>query len=405
MDQLLHDFLPYLRCPVSGLPLVAADPSSLQALNNAIQQRVLCHADGSPVEELLAEALTTEDGQYCYPIIDGRIAALLPTLAIVSKEAQATQSALQSLDAEKRLVQEFYDEYGWQKSADTFKDTATFEDRRGVVADYWRRCHLRLNKYLGQGKYLLDVASGAIPNDEYLTYSSRYQVRICMDFSLLALQEAACKLNNQGIFILGDMTNMPMADQCIDAVISLHTVYHIPRAEQTKAVSEAYRLVRPGGRVVIVYSWKEAPLMRVVFRSWRGVLALLRKKRKRAAMPAAPVGDRPVQPPLGETASPVESRPELFVHQQDYAWFVNDLRSSFRAQLKVYSAISRSFSHTFLREKAFGRQLASLIYQLENLFPGWLGRFGQYPVFILSKDSSTPVARPPLARHPDRVTS
>ncbi len=76
------------------------------------------------------------------------------------------------------------------------------------------------------------------------------------------------------------MTNIPMADRCLDAVISLHTVYHIPKAEQTRAVGEAYRLLRPGGKAVIVYSWKNAPLMYWTMRTWRRLINVVRRRRK-----------------------------------------------------------------------------------------------------------------------------
>ena len=141
---------------------------------------------------------------------------------------------------------DFYDEFGWKKNEnDLFEDTAAFEDRHTIAARYWSRCHLRLNRYLPSGQYILDVASGAIPNDEYFTYSDNFQVRICMDFSLLAMQEAARRLNGRGVFILGDMTNMPIVDQCLDAIISMNTVYHVPQTQQTLAVAEAYRTLAP----------------------------------------------------------------------------------------------------------------------------------------------------------------
>ena len=109
--------------------------------------------------------------------------------------------APQALDAQKKIVLDFYNEFGWKKGEDNlFKDTVTFEDRRDTVARYWNQCHLRLNRYLpANGQYILDVASGAIPNDEYFTYSDNFEVRICMDFSLLAIQEAVQRLNGQGI--------------------------------------------------------------------------------------------------------------------------------------------------------------------------------------------------------------
>lgn len=372
MDSYSCQFLPLLRCPISGSLLKSVDQGAVDELNDRIRQKEVQHADGSEVRNLLTEALVSEDDQFVYPIIDHQIMVLLEPLAILNRDVNRRHSVL---DAQKKSVLDFYNEFGWKKDDDRqFKDTVTFEDRREVAAGYWSKCHLRLNKYLPGGQYILDVASGAIPNEEYLTYSNHYQLRICMDFSLLAMQEAVQRLNGKGIFILGDMTNIPLADHCLDSVISLHTVYHVPKAEQTQAVSQAYRVLKPAGRAVIVYSWNKPPLMYWTMTGWRTLLRWLRKKKK-------PVDHSKTKP---ET-----SHPDLFTHQQGYAWFAHQLRKPFNAQLRVYSTISRSFSNTFIREKAFGKFITKCIYQLENLFPHLLGRWGQYPVFILNKPIAT----------------
>jgi len=61
--------------------------------------------------------------------------------------------------------------------------------------EYIHKCHLRVNRYLNnQGRYLLDAGSGPIQYPEYLTYSEGYEVRICVDISFLALQEAQTNL-------------------------------------------------------------------------------------------------------------------------------------------------------------------------------------------------------------------
>ena len=371
MDDLLHQFLPLLRCPITKSSLAPLAPDLLADLNQRIDQKKLLHTDGSVVPEPLTEALISEDQRYVYPIVDHQIVVMLESLAIVT---ESEYQVAQSLDEEKKIVLDFYNEFGWKKDQNNlFKDTVTFEDRRTIAADYWSKCHLRLNQYLPNGQYILDVAAGAIPNDEYLTYSDHFRIRICMDFSLLAMQEAARRLNGRGIFILGDMTNIPIADHCLDAVISLHTVYHVPRAEQTQAVAEAYRVLSPGGKAVIVYSWKDAPLMYWSMKGWRKLLSLLRRKKK---------------PSAGTTASPSSSRPELFINQQTYRWFARELRRPFHAKLKVYSTLSRSFSHTFIRKKFLGRQVSRLIYRLESALPGFFGRFGQYPVFVLHKPTA-----------------
>lgn len=370
MDSQLENFVPLLRCPISRKKLYVLDAANLNRLNDAIVSGSVFTYEGDTVTDLLQEGLVTDDNKYIYPVVDGYIAGLLPSKAIVVDNTLSMEKN-KSFSAEKKMVQQFYDGFGWVKTEDGYNDTLTFEDRRPVSENYWSKCHLRLNKYLPGGEYLLDVASGSIPNDEYLTYSDRYGLRICMDFSLLAMQEAASRLNGKGIFILGDMTSIPLADDCIDSVISMHTVYHIPQQEQTQAVVESFRVLKPGGQSIIVYGWNKPLLMKLAFGMWRPLLKFYKFLRgKKNKLPKTKTGNHP----------------ELFLQQQDYNWFLNDIQKPFQARIEVYSAISRSFSNTFIKEKAFGKYIAKFVYWLEDKFPEALGRWGQYPVFILEKD-------------------
>ncbi len=47
-------------------------------------------------------------------------------------------------------------------------------------------------------------------------------------------------------FIVGDAMNLPFPDSSFDAVSARHMLYHVP--DVTKAISEAKRVLRPGGR-------------------------------------------------------------------------------------------------------------------------------------------------------------
>lgn len=374
MDHYLQNFIPNLRCPVSGQAVQEMEKEELKKLNASIALGKIFTQEGAPVQRPLEEALLSRDKNYVYRVTDGYLAEMLPGQAISTRGTVETLEALH--EDGKRKVREFYDEYGWQKNEeDSYNDTVTFEDRRPVSKAYWSRCHLRLNRYLnGGGEYLLDVASGAIPNDEYLTYSANFRLRVCMDFSVQAVREAAKRLHGKGIFILGDMTRMPLAESCMDALISLHTVYHVPREEQTQAVAEAYRVIKPGKQAVIVYSWKDSGLMKMMFKLYRPVLNFYKRIRgKENKRKNAQTGQRL----------------DLFVQQQNFNWFSEQIQKQYNARLTVYSSISRSFSFTFLKEKWFGKQLSSFIYWVEDRFPLTLGRWGQYPVFVLSKQKDT----------------
>lgn len=116
----------------------------------------------------------------------------------------------------------------------------------------------------------------------------------------------------------------------------MHTVYHIPQQEQTKAVKETFSILKPGGQSVIVYNWPEPILMRMAFSIWRPVVGAYKrlKGRKRNENKSG----------IDQTAG----GPDLFLQKQDYEWFARDIKEPYQARLEVYSTISRSFSNTFI---------------------------------------------------------
>ena len=132
-----------------------------------------------------------------------------------------------------------------------------------MSSDYISNCHRRVTRYIQKnGRYILDAASGPIHNEEYLAYSKHYDFRICVDISLLALKEASGRIGQKGLFIQANITNLPLAENCVDAVVSLHTIYHVPSEEQFFAFQDFHRVLKPGATAVIVYSWGwRSPLM------------------------------------------------------------------------------------------------------------------------------------------------
>jgi len=355
-----------LRCPVTGQSLSLLTAAELDACNGRLASHGLLHRDGTPAQGPLAAALGTPGRTEIYRV-DHAIIWLLPDLALVS--AAAVRSA--AITGDKKIVQSFYDDFGWVKTeAGTFNDTAQFTDTRPLAQNYQRYCNARIGRELAGGRYLLDVASGAIPHPEYLEFSRLYDVRICVDFSVRALHEARRKLGEAGLYILGDITRLPLAAGAIDSVISLHTVYHVPRAEQSAAIDELVRVTRPGGRVVVVYVWASSLLMNVIF-GLRGVLGRIRRS-LRAKAPAAPAPAPAANPPI-------------YFSPQDHAWFERDLARRHAARLKVWSAVSMLFQARFFTDDRLGRLSMKLIERLEDWFPRLAGRYGQYPMFIIDK--------------------
>ena len=393
-----EDLIAVLRCPVTRGALRPLDRNEMRATNARIAAGKAVHRDGTPVRRPLASGLANRDGSCIYSIEDGVI-VLLKELAIQGtgdgREGASPRAAPEPLREEKRVVQRFYDEVGWTRvGQDTFADAEKFEDLRPVARDYIHKCHMRVNRYLApRGRFLLDAASGPIQYPEYLSYSDGYDLRVCVDISLVALKAARRRLGDRGVYLLADVTDLPLMDDSMDSGVSLHTLYHVPHDEQEDVVRELHRVLRPGASGVLVYVWDgRSPLMRLIFLPGSILRKLLRLPRKLLGVASRMVGrSRPVE---GVRA------PELYFHAHDNGFFA-DTDWGFSLDMRVWRAVSVEFTKTFARSRLGGRQLLRLVYWLEERSPYWAGRFGQYPLFVIKKQDGK--QRRPRQRRADAV--
>lgn len=277
-------------------------------------------------------------------------------------------------DKQKQEVRRFYESEGWQRREDgLFADALKFEDLRPISAEYIHECHLRLNRYLTpRGRFLLDAASGPIQYPEYLSYSDGYDKRVCVDFSVTALIEARATLGDRGIYVLADVSRLPFRDSSMDGVVSLHTIYHLPKPDQIRAFEEVFRVVAPNRKAAVVYMWNKPVLIRILespltFKKFAGRIARklgLRKARAKTA------GAQPSQP--------------LFYDPVDPRWFENqDWR--FDYEIAVWRSVSVQVLQMYFHGGLFGKGLLRLLFRLEDRFSRWFGRFGQYAVISIRK--------------------
>jgi ubiquinone/menaquinone biosynthesis C-methylase UbiE/uncharacterized protein YbaR (Trm112 family) len=358
-----------LRCPVTRGALRELGAAEIEEANNRIARGALLRRDGTLVRREIGSGFISSDCRFLYPVEDG-IVILLQNLAIVLDERNPAKDKRDAaLRSEKQDVQLFYDEIGWQgNEEDGFVDTQRYEDLRPVSMEYVQKCRLRVKKYIKPaGGYILDVASGPIQFPEYRSYSSSYEIRICIDLSFRALREAKRKLGSKCVYLLADVTNLPLKNDVVDAVVSLHTIYHVPKEEQRKAFEEIYRVLAPRSSAVIVYSWgPHSPLMNLTLFPLvliRGVRRLLRRVAwKRAGMP----------------------EPKLYAYMHDYGWFVGP---GWRFDLDIVSwrSLSHHFSKVYIHPWLFGRQILKVFTWLEDRWPRLMGRLGQYPMLIIRK--------------------
>ncbi|MGD8451403.1 MAG: class I SAM-dependent methyltransferase [Phycisphaerae bacterium] len=382
MQSWVIDAQAVLRCPVSGTDLRLADADELAALNARVADGTLRCRDGSAVPRALEAALLTDDGRWAYAIVDG-IVILTETQAIVARGADHAETT--HLRAEKRDAQAFYDAHGWQPQDDAsedFVDAALHEDMRPVSREYLRQCNRRVMQHIPPcGKYLLDVASGPLQFPEYVEYSEGYTHRVCVDLSLVALRAARRRLGGRGIFVLGDVTNLPLKDGTMDGVVSIHTLFHVPQDEQPKALRELHRVLRPGGSAVVVYSagdrcaLMKLPLLR---------FGLLRPLQRRLRW----YGRRLRQMLGGPSATGGTPPPRLYFHAHPVSWWRRQ-RLGFEIELRCWRSVHVDFLKMYVHRWLAGRAVVGLLYWLENAAPRLMGSVGQYPMFVVRKVRGT----------------
>ena len=359
------EWIRILKCPVTGQDLRIMSPAEIDVVNQKINNHQVWQVDGKPMQETLQEALVNMDGSYLFPIVKG-VVLLLTDLALVDSKDKILGD---SLSDDKKLVKNFYDDRGWHTTAKgDYEDADIFEDLRPFAQEYIKKCHNRVSRFLNpSGKYMMDAASGALQYEDYLQYSNNYEYRICVDLSFQGLSECKRKLGDKAICLLCDMTNLPVKDNVIDGFISLNTIYHIPKDEQVKAITELYRVMMAGGKGVVVYDWyKHSPWMNISLLPFRGV-EFIRNKIKNIFSRASGKGDAPKM---------------LYFYAHPYEYFKKHLPPF---QLKVWRSISVPFMKTYIHEGLNGRKLLEKIYKKEEKAPELCGLKGEYPMFVFEK--------------------
>ena len=291
----------------------------------------------------------------------------------------------------KQTVGRFYDQVGWQTETDGRFQNAQYEDLRPVSAEYIARAHARVGRHLAKkGQYLLDAGSGPVQYDAYLAYSAGYEQRVCLDLSIVALQQAREKLAGHGFYVVADVANLPFKSEAFDGIVSLHTIHHLPPEEKADCYLGLYRCLKPGRSMVTVDGWNEHGLGRV-----SGFLMRLanRLHSKNTNKPVATDANSQATPNAagpGGASHPAGT----FVAKNSAHWFEQTLGGRLPFEIRTWRSVSVSFLRTVIPSNAWGRFCLKVLYRLEEWFPHLFGRNGQYPLIVIRK----PAAQQPSAQ-------
>ncbi len=287
----------------------------------------------------------------------------------------------------KHEIGQFYDQVGWQMEGDNYQN-ARYEDLRPVSAEYIHKAHMRVKRHLAaSGDYLLDAGSGPVQYEEYLSYSQDYRYRVCMDLSLVALQEARKRLGDKGFYVNADIAHLPFREDAFDGIVSLHTIHHVPIEEKVAVYQGLHRTLKPGRTMVTVDGWAEVPLFKVMNPLMRIAGALRRLTGKQALLMPTDVSVDQTESKVEPDKAPVST----FVLKTSAKWFHSVMKGVLPYEIRVWRSVSVKFLRSVIQPEWAGKFWLKILYRLEEWFPHYFGEKGQYPLIIISKEKTNAV--------------
>jgi len=354
------EIISLLRCPVTGnnLSRIAAEDLPDSGLGAAFKQF-----------GVLNGGLVESSGNYCYPVFED-IILLHEHYALYTGTGEDKRKGL---PFDKRRVFDYYNEVQFQvkDAMNIYEDSPKWVDYRPVSEEYLRHSFSRAARFFPPtGKNLLDIASGPIGLQEYINLSEGYDTRICIDISVNALMQA--KLNLQkaglpGVFICGDISNIPLQNNTCDAVLCQHTLYHLPKNDQHTAVTEMYRVAKPGSKIVIIYCW--------FYHSWFMNLSLHVVQLYRIARHFA--GKIYVRL--------MGTKPRLYFYAHPPGWFKKAFPFSQHIEFFCWRSTNKYFLDLYIHPRLFGRSILKRLANIEDKKSRFMSTFGEYAAIVISK--------------------
>jgi len=373
IDSGLTRFAPLIDvavCPISRTPLRLAGKTELETRVSA--------RDRSKIDSDLVGAFISEEANRAYTI-RGSIVNFLESESLQLDRGTSmslTTDVEAAPDEATSSVRRWYDEFGWQKNEQgLYHDSAVFSQNAPVGNGlYELLSHLRVLDRLSGGEWLIDAASGAIAHPEYLTYSWFYKRRVCVDFSITALREAATKLRYTDFCCQADICRLPFRDDAFQGGISGYTIQHLPEAHQATGVRELYRVLSAGSRLCLFTDVTIGRAHRIARLALRMCAATMLK-----SLPPSDDEDSETNGASGPAAPPHA----LYFCARSTRWW-RDLGSSL-TPLQTVQSLRLLSRNEFRRLFGQSNRAARVLDALETFFPGALARASAYCLVDLQK--------------------
>lgn len=260
-------------------------------------------------------------------------------------------------------VKNFYNELGWKSSGDSnFNDAVLYEDLRNCAIQYVNKCRLKLLDYIPKkGNSMLDMASGPIQYQEYLKYSENFNHRYCVDLSKDALDSAQIKIGEKGKFFLGSFFDIDFEENFFDCSISLHTIYHMHKNSQAKAIKKLIKVTKNNAPIIIIYE-NPYSIDRLI---------------------TSPIKLFKLFLTLGNFFSFKKyKKPYFWAHS--IRWW-NQFEGSCRLNIVPWRSFSSQIQKIFFPDNILGVKMFKYLWFLENKFPNFFKYLARYNMIILYK--------------------
>ncbi len=354
------EFIENLRCPITKNGLKLIDKNEF--LGYKIPDYFSKYGE-------LANGLIDKSGQYFYPIFED-IIVLHEKYALFIGDGEDYRK---DLSFDKKRVFDYYNEvnYKIKDSLKIYEDSPKWVDFREVSSKYIRNSFIKASRfYPSKGKYFLDIASGPIGLPEYMALSDGYDYRICVDISINALIQAKINIERagkKGIYICGDITNIPIQDKSCDTVLSQHTLYHIPKNDQFTAVNEMYRVAKYESKIVIIYSWFYHCWFMNIFLNVIQIYRILRHFAGKLYVRL------------------VKSKPRLYFYPHSPRWFKKSFTFSKDIEFYCWRSTNKYFLDLYIHKWLFGDKILNKLIKIEDKYSKFMSRFGEYPAIVITK--------------------
>jgi len=354
------EFIENLRCPVTKNGLSLIDKNEFPAYK--------IPEDFGRFGKLL-KGLVDESRQYFYPIFDD-IIVLHEQYAFFIGIGEDNRKGLAF---DKKRVFDYYNEVNFKTkdSLKIYEDSPKWVDFREVSSKYIKNSFTKASRfYPSKGKYLLDIASGPIGLPEYMALSDGYEFRICVDISINALIQAKINIEGagkKGIYICGDITNIPIRDKSCDTVLSQHTLYHIPKNDQFTAVNEMYRVAKNESKIVIIYSWFYHSWFMNISLNFIQIYRILRHFAGKLFVRL------------------VKSKPRLYFYPHSPRWFKKSFAFSKNIEFYCWRSTNKYFLDLYIHKWLSGDKVLNRLIKIEDKYSKFMSRFGEYPAIVITR--------------------